>query len=291
MEVKKILSIGFPYENDLVESVEDFLSNASFLDYEIVLWTPDGESLKGRLDSNGYKVLDQLDSIRLVSAVSNRYAEMQSFLNLGRTVIIHNSEPELYYCSSISQYRKLLDAVPLSSEALEMVVSTGKNIEFRGDEPFATFWRKNQQYFKYKAYFKQSAGIPLFFINKTSYVVGCYLKVGDGNLIFLPSVGSIPELNLKPNFDKDFIDSIAVLVEELQKKADDIELPIWSRHYSLPDEHDRRKNVLNLEEDLIKARQKILEEQELIVEIERNKILFVGTGKSLEIQVKKSLKN
>ena len=86
-----------------------------------------------------------------------------------------------------------------------------------------------------------------------------------------------------------FIGSIEELVRNLRKGADIFEPPSWSLNHSLLHESEMRKNLSSLEEELDTIRQKIAKEQELIAELEKDKILFLGSGRILETRVKKVL--
>lgn len=263
----------------------NFMSQATLLDYDIVLWNP-GEILiteSTKKNSQGLITVDDINSGRIMSAIHRRKAEITEMLTLGRTIIVLNAIPEKYYISRIgvvSVFHNLFE------KDVSIVLANGKNIEFKGEEPFTTFWKVNRNIFRYEGYFKETIGKPIFFIQGTSYVVGSHFMLGNGNLIFIPSISDDAEEKVIINF----IGSLIILVEQLNKKNLNhvsFELPTWSKKYNLSEENEKRKNLFVLKEQMDFINMQIEEEQQSIHELEKNKILFTGSGKELEIQVKR----
>jgi hypothetical protein len=89
----------------------------------------------------------------------------------------------------------------------------------------------------------------------------------------------------------DYIESLIALDKELRKSPEEFELPEWSKSYILPHEYEQKGNLLQIEEELNLLRRRIDEQKRLINEIERNKVLFTGKGRILELQVKKVLED
>lgn len=76
----------------------------------------------------------------------------------------------------------------------------------------------------------------------------------------------------------------------MQDKPEEIEMPLWSKSYVLPGEHNQREDLLSLEKEIEDLTLKLNERKTAIKELERKKILFVGSGKPLEIEVEKIFK-
>jgi hypothetical protein len=125
-------------------------------------------------------------------------------------------------------------------------------------------------------------GSPLFFIANSQYVIGSYTNVKKGKIIFIPSPNPNDTEKISIYFD-----SLLNLTEELQKKPEYFILPDWSKIYSLPNEHKQKNILLSLEEELQKITEEVIRNKNIIDDIEKNKILFTGSGYALEEQAKK----
>ncbi len=206
-------------------------------------------------------------------------------LESGKNLFIYTPYPIFIYTTN-AQTVNLLDYFTVLS--VKTSSASGKRIEFRGDEMFVPFWEQNKDILDYKAVFDEVAGKPLFYIQGSQFVVGSYIKVKKGHIIFLPTIN--PHANNPSDVEKvlrDYLQSIIALDKALQKSSEEFELPEWSKNYVLPHEYKYKGDLLQLEEELNMLRRRVDEQKRLITEIERNKILFTGKGKVLELQVKK----
>lgn len=243
----KVLFVGYPpdIEGDSIE-YSRFRSSKSFLDYDLVIWDPN-QLVDEYYSSSNYRGLPRLtddDSAKVIGDVRRRRKEIEEMLELGRAVVVFTPPPQRCYVATgekeysgtgrnrvtTSMVAELDLLMSLPVKDLETVQATGKNIEFRGGEPFSAFWRANKGSLGYDAYFRKPVGIPLFLIEGTQRAVGSHLQVGNGHLLFLPSL-LIDELYEHPGLTeaeveqaaRDFEESIITLVTELRKGTGDFE--------------------------------------------------------------------
>lgn len=278
-------------------------STITFLDYDVIIWDPNyslGNYEADRRDGTymGLKSLSDKDSTLIQQDIKRRKNEVSEMLKLGRTVIVFMSpNQECYYYTGEKQFSgtgrsrvttnivNKIDLLSILSQSLNVTGATGSSLDCRATEPFRTFFNANNEHFHYEAYFNKPIGNPLFFIKGTNKVVGTHLKIENGNLLFIPTFVDEDDEQLQ----KEFIDSVITLVDELKRETGDFEQPMWSQNFLLPNEVNSRKQLDTLEMELATILEKINKQKEEIYKIENNKILFTGSGRALEIQVEKIL--
>jgi len=302
----KILSLGYEFGFDH-PSVEEstFRSGDSLFDFDVILWEPDSLIWEYSMEENNYRGcinLDDNDSVRLVEDIKRVKTEMAEMLKLGRTIIIFTPEPEKYYIdtgkreySGTGRNRKttrivddvdLTDFLPIGN--IKTIKASGFQVEFRGKEPFDLFWRVNNEYLSYRAYFEKPIGIPLFYIKGTQKIIGSFINIEKGNLIFIPNFLIDYELDENEDFAQignKFIDSIIELVNNLNKSTGDFKPSTWCSNYLLPGELKEKDKLKKLENILSILKTKISDQKNSIAELEEYKILFSGDGRALEIEV------
>jgi len=85
------------------------------------------------------------------------------------------------------------------------------------------------------------------------------------------------------------INSLNVLLEDTKRSIGDFRLPSWCNSYTLPTpahEFELRGDIQNLEKEINSTKDKISKHKDLTWKSEQRKILFAGTGKEIEDQVK-----
>lgn len=294
----RILAIGNFLKQEFVD-VAPFRSAASFLDYDAVvidfsgIWREYDTILSETYRGQSY--LGDFDSAALKSDLSVRRPEIEEMLRLGRTLVVFTSSPQIIRVDTgerrVSQIGRMLEASPILADVdllciLPVVVrtapSSGANIEFRGHEPFASFWATNQRRMGYSAYFTETVGTPLWFVRGTNRLVGSYLPWESGHIVFSPAYTGDPEDEAE---QLEFFESISVLVSELSKGAGGFMLPKWCMNYKLPDEDSLRSRLENSEIELEKLMATMEKQAKAVTELEEYKILISGTGRALEVQV------
>ena len=85
------------------------------------------------------------------------------------------------------------------------------------------------------------------------------------------------------------INSLNLLLEDTKRSIGDFGLPSWCNSYTLPTpahEFELRGDIQNIEKEINSIKDKINKHKDLIWKSEQRKILFAGSGKEMEDQVK-----
>lgn len=82
------------------------------------------------------------------------------------------------------------------------------------------------------------------------------------------------------------INSLNTLFEDTKKSIGDFGLPSWCNSYILPHDFEIGGDIQNLEKEINGIKDKISKHKDLIWKSEQRKILFSGSGKEMEDQVK-----
>ena len=85
------------------------------------------------------------------------------------------------------------------------------------------------------------------------------------------------------------INSLNLLLEDTKRSIGDFGLPSWCNNYTLPTpahEFELRGDIQNIEKEINSIKDKINKHKDLIWKSEQRKILFAGSGKEMEDQVK-----
>jgi hypothetical protein len=181
---------GTPISQSLAENIQ-FNSNTTLLDFDILLWSPNfiiyeyfsnAASMKYQ---NGGLIVEEQTLNKIKRDVSRRDREMNIMLDNGKNLSIYTPYPIFIYDPN-AQVINLLDNFTVLR--VKTSSSSGKRVEFRGDEIFAPFWEKNKNILEYQTVFDEVVGNPLFYIQGRQFVVGSYIKVKNGHISFLPAV-------------------------------------------------------------------------------------------------------
>jgi hypothetical protein len=295
----KIIALSATFKYPAVTSV-NFRSEDSVLDYDIVVWDPNHLIDEYRTGNTyrGWPSLDSDDSAAILRDRERRKSEMLEMLKLGRTVVIFTPKPSLFYVdtgkrtySGTGRNRQttvhvsdvsLLSFLPVG---LQTVDANGKSIGFVGGEKFSHYWNINKDHLIYKAYFQNPNGNPIFVISNTDKPVGIHMQIENGHLLFLPDFYTTQKTYSK--ISKAIIESIIYLVDELKKETGDFSLPSWAQSYDLPLEDKQKEDLRLLEENLNNLLLDIKSKKEQIIRLEEYKLLFTGTGRALETQVRR----
>jgi len=268
-----------------------FPSMRTFLEYDILIWEPNS-LVKSYLTSSvppgnkGIPITQEMFD-RILMDILRRDSEMMQMLELGKTIFIYLPYPEQIYIPNGTSVDLLnyFSFIKFQTSPLE-----GDLIDFRGEEPFTSFWEKNKYNLNYKAQLDIPFGKPLFFVKGTQVVIGAYSQVANGHVILMPSFLS-KALSSKDgeSIKSKYIESMITLAAELtaQKDSERFEIPSWSENYLLPGEHSLRDALQKLEEERAALEQQVNVKRSQIEDLKKRKLLFGGSGKPLEVEVKK----
>ncbi len=307
----RIISVGQYIEHKNVAN-ELFRSPLSFLDFDLLIWNP--SHLFSEYDTDyftpkhqGCRNISDDDSPKLLDDISRRKGEIAEMINLGRIVIVTLPPPEkCYYATGSKEFSgtgknrvttrhinelNLLSSIPIKE--LATVIAEGQNIEFKGSEPFKTYWSKMKEYHYYVAYSSKNIGKPFVFIKGTQKLVGTWMSTQKGVFLFMPPFYAREYFKTNKDYQtvcNIFIKSITDLTKELQKTTGDFSLPEWSKRFLLPSENEQRSLLLQKEADLQKLLSNISSLKEKLANTAKYKLLISGSGRALEVQVEAVLK-
>jgi hypothetical protein len=302
----RIASMGCSFQNNDITEVP-FRSNTSLLDFDLLLWDPtELFDLYSRDWQNptygGYKCLSNDESVHFADELNRRRTEMIDLLGSGRPLVIFIPTPKaIYHWSGEKKYSGtgknqktinivnqfvLNDAIPYTE--IETVAAEGDYIEFQGNPVFKIYWDRMKEDHYYSAYFKTNVGEPFLFIKGTQKSVGTYIKTKKSFILFLPSINPVRNTKKESReVSKKFIESLLDLIKKLQMEQGDFNLPSWSDQYQLPEEKSQIDILSEKERELEVLIDLISKEKEKLNKLKEYKLLFSGTGRSLELVVKR----
>jgi hypothetical protein len=302
----KILSVGEHITHKNVSNAE-FRSPVSFFDFDMVILSPSGIFAEYEIDILnptylGCKVLRESESQKIVNDISRRRSEISELVKLGRAVVLILPTPEkCYYATGQTTYSgsgkskvatkmvnelNLFSIIPLKDFAT--VEAEGKSIEFRGAEPFKTYWDKMKDYHYYAGYFSLPLGKPFLFIKGTTKAVATWIPTDKGVFLVIPSFYGPESYKTQKDyigFCSLFIDAITNLISELNKSTGDYSLPAWATFYFLPGEKEQREELKSQESQLQTLVSQISHSKDRLAMTEKYKLLLGGSGRALEVQV------
>lgn len=282
-----LLDIKLEYFRDGVTDFS-YASGLSLLGFESVIWRPSDLFLsyydEFTLEQYGYPILDISVSRKLHRDIERRKKEMLALLEKGRTIFIIAPKPDICLVSSSNQEGfnevSIADTLPIG---VNFEHTEGSNLEFKGDEPFKSFFETNKNHMKYYASIHLPEGKPFLYIKDSDAVVGTYTNFLNGKLVFIPDyIDSYVA-------EDEFIKSILQLNEDFKKDLEIEKLPEWSQNYILPNELEEIVRLFDIQQQIESLMSRSDKQKELIKTIETYKVLFTGTGKPLEQIVGKVL--
>lgn len=291
--------IGFDYDN------ADFGSAISFLDYDLVLIDCSIIQLEykanyARSTYLGLKSIGDSDSPRIVNDLNRRKQEILDLLKLGRTVFVYTpTQQKVYVDTGKREYSGTgknmkttrivdeLDILKFLPCSFNTVTAEGSSIEPLRNPFFNDFWKNHIGEMLYTAYFDGEFGNPLAKIKGTNKVIASYLPIENGNLVFIPKFINEDD---DEELEARFLNSLIQIATNLKESTGDYSLPSWSQNYIVPGEEEFKNELLNLEAELDSVKHKISIKKEKLLSLDEYKLLFTGTGRSLEVQVSKVFK-
>jgi hypothetical protein len=293
----------------------NFPSDTSVFDYDVVIWDPAGSfehywfGFGERYQ--GLPSLSDSTSVQIKSDVLRRNSEFVEFVDSGRTLVVIVRPPQRCYIdtggrtySGTGRNRvttrqvapfDLLSAIPAGSEFSQM---SGTRIGFEGDGPIVQLLKKYKKYLRYEAAITKPPGIALARIIGTDKVIGSVQRSkGGGYLILLPAPdfeakqpdGEEPEEeNSWVSEAADFQVDLLAAIEQLSGSAS-LSRPAWAKDYATDEQQRLQAEVVKQQERVETARAKLATVQQQKEVIDAKDQLFLGTGRALELEIRKVL--
>jgi hypothetical protein len=315
----RLLSLDFDpvYGADTTRS--NFEGDLSVFDYDVVIWDPAG-SLGNYVNAytesyQGLPCLSDDASVRMQSDVKRRQSEFTDFVNAGRCLVAIATPPQKCYIATGSKDYSgtgrnrlttrhvtpldLLSALPTSGPTFTL--ASGDRIDFDGDGSMVSLLRRYKKFLSYEAVISGFAGTVLAHVTGTDRTVsGMQRSKNAGHFIILPT------LNFEADLGKDKDDELdeedekrwvkeapefqAELLSAIEQLGGSVaSRPAWADNFATAEQ-------LTIGEELSKqlarveaARTKLSTLQRQKEEAESKDQLYLGTGRSLELEVKSVL--
>ena len=163
-------------------------------------------------------------------------------------------------------------------------LASGSSIELYGNAKIALVWNQLKPLLRYRAVILDPPGQPQLVITGTNKVVGTVVPVGPGYIICLPGLR-----DLNGQTSEELLTSLVSLVEALKAKPGDFELPDWATKFQPGREQIATRSITDLEQRRDQIVEQLAIEKAGLADLEQYKMLFTGTGKPLELVVRRAL--
>ncbi|MEK4112640.1 hypothetical protein ABIC86_003097 [Paenibacillus sp. DS2363] len=280
----KIASIAGNYSKSVI-----FKSQVSLLEFDVLLINLLDVVNEYRSErklsqySTDWTYVDDIN--HLVRDVYRRRAEINEFLSLGRTIFVCTPPPVRLQrkapAAAFDLRKELLPVYPKTD------IGKGSSIEPVGNSFLKPLYTKYEGEWRYESYYKHDFGRPLLKIKDTNSFVSASVKLGKGNIVFIPNLPVIPFEN------KEFLDDLINIVSNLNldlNQTPKMMLPEWSRLIEVPGESDIKQEITKKKDELkvLQSRLETLDSE--LKSLEALKVLFTGTGTYLENMVNRVFK-
>jgi hypothetical protein len=318
---KKILTIGFELASGDTQ-YEEFSSNISLLDWDIVLFKPRIlEFVSYHSMYQGRPRLDDSSSFQLKEYCEHWRREIKQAVEAGKTILVFLSPVEDVYIdtgerrhSGTGRNQKTTSIIaPYTNYAaipggLNPVNTTGSAMKLAslGAEVLAPYWAEFGSISTYKVLLgAEVAGVCLTTKNGDKPVGAiARSKSSPGTLVLLPDIDFYPETFLKKKageqiwtptahrFAAQFLGTVVALDKALRSSAEVTPEPGWSTTsaYILAPERTLRSGLLNAERRVEKAQRTMEALQEQLNIAGRTRALLYEKGKPLEYAIIEALR-
>ena len=292
------------YEHKNLKYME-FSKSQTILEYDMLIveleWLFEEYETFGKY--NGVLKLDEYSSNKIVLDIKKRKTELLEFLNSGKIVVVLNGNDNYRYrdvgrkeYSGTGKNARVTNIVT-DVHPTEILPIKIKPLKLEGNQvdpknkKINDFYKKYADYFKYNTVYEDvEKAQSLFHIKNTEKVVSFFEKVGKGLLLFIPTLdyGALSK-EKGQKLEKQYLDDI-YKVSKLLLNNDEIILPEYSKKYFMLKENVMIKDIESDKEKLQKLQNNIKRKEEILKDVQMEKIIFTGTGTPLEKKVVNELK-
>lgn len=282
----------------------DFNDKRTLLEYDVLII--DLKRLFSCYESyetfSGKRLLDQKDSSRIITDLQKREDEINEFLDCGKTIIVLSTNEEYVYAytgkfdvsGTGKNARKTNIVVDIHPKKILPVKVNdldicGNKINFI-NKTIEDHLKKYVDYMEYNtAYNDVDKNKQIMNIDKTKKTVCYYEKVGNGLIVFAPNViFDISEMKSFSKIERDYFIELANIKKYIMPSKE--ELPEYANEYYLPAEKGLINRIELSNAKINKLKESIEKDKLKLDAIQQKKVLFTGTGKSLEKNVVDMLK-
>lgn len=297
MSEKKIASVGCQIPGNYSEYI-DINSDASLLDWDIILFLPQIYSLAGSLHDSylGKPSLSDSYSFQLKNRLDHWRREITDALHSGKTVIFFLSELyEVFIDTGQRQYSGTgrnrqttrivspydnykclpIDLEPINSKGSDMKLA-------KGGEILSSYWSEFKDNSSYEVRINSKVTKPLVITRTGEKTLGALVKLKEtlGNLLLLPYIDLDAEEFSKENkkgeslwtkdgqqFGARLLNAIVEIDKALRSSSAMTPTPEWanSSEYDLPKESQIREEIFDVSNKIEALQQKKRELQDKLV--------------------------
>lgn len=317
MSIKKIISVGFQFPSEEIESIS-FFSDQSLLDYDIIIFEPTlGDDHYSHEKFNGKPRLTETGSFQVNQASVHWKSEIKTAFEEGKTIFIFLSQPEeVFIYTEVKNYsgtgrnRQSTTEVYLfnSYSSLPSVVgfNTASVIRKRGSSIKATadltiltgYWQDFSDNSPYEVYIDSVLPKVTLTTKVGNKVVGATVYGVKGTIFLLPPIRYDENTFIEYDGDNDkevwteeankfgrrLISSLVGIDKSLRESRESTPPPEWAQdaRYRLSNEYTLESRILDITntiEELTTQRTSL--HQELRQEGTLRRLLY-ETGRELE---------
>lgn len=274
----------------------NFSSDKTILEYDILLL--DLGNIFNQFETygeyNGLPRISDHDSTQLKLHLKKRKAEIKEFLESGRNIIVLGGNDDCVYCytgrkeisgtgrnAKTTHYVEDVHSLSLLPIKISPLSLSGKRISYKNKKIEDKFEKYND-YFEYNTVYENVNDNVLMNIKGTNKVLAYYEQVGKGKIIFFPDLdfdrkNSSNESKIEKKFLNDLYNINGLLLNE------EFELPTYSKNYLLPNEEIMINDIDKSKKELNKLLDDIENKEKALLNLQKQKVMFTGTGTKLEM--------
>ncbi len=254
-----------------------FKSSYSLLGYDIVIFDPLAAHLNLTGQLNRSVSLETPHYTPLRDIYDRRVKEFQSLLQLGKVVVCLVPPPTSIRNFNTDDSFRVVDAVGVCAATVE---GAGLNVENRAQGPLKLFYEASKGALRYEAILQDPMAEAFLFITGTPTIVGSYVRVGEGHLLFTPH---FTDKGL--TFVAGVVAWYGAITQAIAYQA----VPLWLSGAALDVERQEQEKVDLLDEQVKAITIEYEEAVNTVDELRAWKRLIYATGPELEEQVRRAL--
>lgn len=316
----RILSLDYDptYGEDAVRT--SFNSDESVFDFDVVIWDP-LYSIRNYHSYSTYRSLPSLtedSSVRLLSDIKRRKAEFADFIDSGRDfIVIARSPQRAYFDTGKREYSgtgrnrtatRIVEEVTIQSAlpipSLSFTQAGGTRADLVGDGPLQRLLRKYKEHIRYSATVGGDIGVEIARVSGTTKTLACLVsRPSGGHVLVLPSMSFAAVDGTDPGADEDededgdegwtddapeFFETLLDALRDMSGERS-VSRPSWSRSFATGRQRTLRAEATSALTAVEEARAALTTAQQAVDRAEIADQLYLGTGRTLELQVKEVL--
>ena len=312
--MRKILSIEYDIPG-YSEAYENYSSNKSFLDYDIIIFNPRMNSYS--FDYYAGKPSYDDSSSRYFREAENHWnQELKEYLKNGKIVFIVLSKKEEFFIKTgekqFSGTGKSRQTINIVTEKTNYHLISKSEVVFNSEgneikciqNIFRDFYNDFRKYLSYHVYLKSENIEPAFSTKYGNRVIGGIENIGKGKIVYLPMIDFEIEEFVDENdegkevwakealkYGKRFIQHIVSIEKQLSGETVKTIQPDWVEQskYELKKEKIIKLKIKSIQDKIKELTEELNSSKSKLIEEISLKDLLFETGKPLENAVIKGL--